>query len=298
MDSVVQTLVNGVALGGTYALLAIGLAMVYSVMGLINFAHGELLTITGYALVGALSLGIPFWPAALVGIAAAVVAAVAMERIAFRPLRGASLETLLLSSFAISVVLQVLFAELISTRAKPVQTPGIFSSNVTLLGVSIGSLQLVTIGVVIVLLVGLTVFLRRSMLGRSVRAAGIDFEMARLVGVRANSMFLLAFALSGALAGVAGLLWVGQRGSVDPSMGLAPVIAAFLATIIGGLGNLSGAALGGLLYGLLQTVLEQVLPGSLQPYRDAIVVSLVVAILLFRPNGVLSRGRAGLVREA
>jgi branched-chain amino acid transport system permease protein len=298
MDTVIQTLVNGIALGGTYALLAIGLAMVYSVMGLINFAHGELLTITGYALVGAIALGVPFWPAALVGVIAAALAAVAMERIAFRPLRGASLETLLLSSFAISVVLQVLFAELISTRAKPVATPDLFSSSVSLGSIEIGSLQLVTIAVVVVLLVALTLFLRRSTLGRCIRAAGIDFEMARLVGVRANSMFVLAFALSGLLAGVAGVLWVGQRGSVDPSMGLTPVIAAFLATIIGGLGNLSGAALGGLLYGLLQTVLEQILPASLQPYRDAIVVVVIVAILLFRPNGLLSRGSIGRVREA
>lgn len=298
MDTVIQTLVNGIALGGTYALLAIGLAMVYSVMGLINFAHGELLTITGYALVGAIALGVPFWPAALVGVIAAALAAVAMERIAFRPLRGASLETLLLSSFAISVVLQVLFAELISTRAKPVATPDLFSSSVSLGSIEIGSLQLVTIAVVVVLLVALTLFLRRSTLGRCIRAAGIDFEMARLVGVRANSMFVLAFALSGLLAGVAGVLWVGQRGSVDPSMGLTPVIAAFLATIIGGLGNLSGAALGGLLYGLLQTVLEQILPASLQPYRDAIVVAVIVAILLFRPNGLLSRGSVGRVREA
>lgn len=298
MDTVIQTLVNGIALGGTYALLAIGLAMVYSVMGLINFAHGELLTITGYALVGAIALGAPFWPAALVGVIAAALAAVAMERIAFRPLRGASLETLLLSSFAISVVLQVLFAELISTRAKPVATPDLFSSSVSLGSIEIGSLQLVTIAVVVVLLVALTLFLRRSTLGRCIRAAGIDFEMARLVGVRANSMFVLAFALSGLLAGVAGVLWVGQRGSVDPSMGLTPVIAAFLATIIGGLGNLSGAALGGLLYGLLQTVLEQILPASLQPYRDAIVVVVIVAILLFRPNGLLSRGSIGRVREA
>ncbi|HST42380.1 MAG TPA: branched-chain amino acid ABC transporter permease [Conexibacter sp.] len=298
MDTVIQTLVNGIALGGTYALLAIGLAMVYSVMGLINFAHGELLTITGYALVGAIALGVPFWPAALVGVIAAALAAVAMERIALRPLRGASLETLLLSSFAISVVLQVLFAELISTRAKPVATPDLFSSSVSLGSIEIGSLQLVTIAVVVVLLVALTLFLRRSTLGRCIRAAGIDFEMARLVGVRANSMFVLAFALSGLLAGVAGVLWVGQRGSVDPSMGLTPVIAAFLATIIGGLGNLSGAALGGLLYGLLQTVLEQILPASLQPYRDAIVVVVIVAILLFRPNGLLSRGSIGRVREA
>lgn len=298
METTIQTLVNGVALGGTYALLAIGLAMVYSVMGLINFAHGELLTITGYALVGGLALGVPFWPAALLAIAAAAVAAIAMERIAFRPLRGASLETLLLSSFAIGVVLQVLFAELISTRAKPVTTPELLSSSVSLGGVDIGSLQIVTIVSVVVLLAALTVFLRQTMLGRSIRAAGVDFEMARLVGVRANSMFVLAFGISGALAGVAGLLWVAQRGSVEPTMGLAPVIAAFLATIIGGLGRLSGAALGGLLYGLLQVTLEQVLPDPLQPYRNAIVVATVVLILVFRPNGLLSRGAIGQAREA
>jgi branched-chain amino acid transport system permease protein len=298
VETAIQTLVNGLALGSTYALLALGLAMVYSIMGLINFAHGELLTITGYVMVGVLSLHVPFVGAVAIGIAAAGVAAVLMERVAFRPLRGASLETLLLSSLAISVVLQVLFAEFISTRPKGIDTPAIFSSKVSLGAIDIGSLQLLTIGVTAFLLVALTLFLRRTVVGLSMRVAGIDFEMARLVGVRAGSMFVLAFAISGLLAGVAGVLWVGQRGSVDPTLGLAPVIAAFLATIIGGLGNLSGAVWGGLLLGLLTTVLEQILPAGLQPYSDAIVVSAVVAVLLLRPNGLLTRGSLAAVREA
>jgi branched-chain amino acid transport system permease protein len=298
VEIALQTFVNGLALGGTYALLAIGLAMIFSVLGLINFAHGELITITGYALIAGIALGLPFLIACLLAILAAAVASVIMERVAFRPLRGASMEILLLASFAVGVVLQVLFSIFISSRPVPVPAPAIFRSSVSLGPVDIGVLQLIAIGATIVLVTALSLFLRRSALGTSIRAAGVDFEMAQLAGVRANSMFVLAFALSGLLAGVAGILWVVQRGAVDPTMGIAPVLAAFLATVVGGLGNIGGAAVGGIIFGMLQVILEQVLPVAVQPYREAILVSLVVVVLLFRPNGVLSRGSIASAREA
>jgi branched-chain amino acid transport system permease protein len=297
VDTIVQTLVNGLALGGTYALLAIGLAMVFSVMGLINFAHGELLTITGYTMVGVLATGAAFWMAAGVGVLAAVGAAMLMERIAFRPLRGAPLETLLLSSLAVSVVLQVGFSEFISSRSKAVATPDFFSSSVAIGGVTVGVLQLLAIVTTIALVCGLTLFLRRSSTGVSMRAAAVDFDMASLCGVRSNRMFVAAFALSGLLAGVAAILYVGQRGSVDPMLGLAPVLAAFLAVVVGGLGNLTGAALGGVLYGVGETVLEQVLPGGIQSYRPAMLVSCIVLVLILKPYGLLSRGAIGTGRE-
>lgn len=297
MDSVIQTIINGTALGSTYALVAIGLAMVYSVLGLINFAHGELLTITGYSIVALMLGGVPFWVACLGGVIAAMVAAVVMERVAFRSLRGASLETLLLSSFAISAILQVMFTQFVSPRPVPVQGTAFLDARIAIGGVDIGVLQIITIGVTVLLLLLLTAFFRFSAWGLSMRASGVDFEMARLVGVRANAMFILAFAVSGLLAGVAGILWVGQRGAVDPEMGFAPVIAAFLATIVGGLGSIGGAALGGLVFGLLQVVLEQTLPDALQPFRGAVLVGLVAIVLVVRPDGLWPAKGVRSVRE-
>ncbi|MFG1955756.1 branched-chain amino acid ABC transporter permease [Micromonospora sp. NPDC048830] len=297
METLIQTVVNGLAIGGTYALLAIGLAMVFSVLGLVNFAHGELLTVAGYTMFGLTQAGLPFWVAAAAGIVTAAAAAIVMERVAFRPLRGASLETLLLSSLAVGTILQVLFAQFISPRTRSISTPEFFARQVELGPISIGGLQLIAIAVVVALLVLLSLFMQRTMLGRSIRAAGVDFETARLVGIRANSMYLLAFGMSGALAGVAAILWVGQRGAVDPVMGLTPVIAAFLATVIGGLGSLSGAAIGGLIYGLVQVVFEQYLPGAIQPYREALVLSVLVAILIKFPYGLLTRGGIDSVRR-
>ncbi|MCW5711508.1 MAG: branched-chain amino acid ABC transporter permease [Shinella sp.] len=284
-----QQLVNALSLGGTYALLALGLAVVFSIMGLINFAHGELMTAAGYGLCFALLFGLPFGLATVLAMAVAIALVLLMERTAFRPVRGASGTTLLLTSFAVSAILRVLFQNFISARPKPVPMPMSLSGTIEIGGLHIGVIQAISILVTVIMLIGLNLFLRTTVLGRAMRAASEDFAIVRLMGIRANAVVATAFAISGLMAGVAGILWVAQRGSVDPLMGFLPVLKAFIAAIIGGLGSLSGAVAGGFLLGFIEVFLQAYLPESLLSYRDAFTILLVIAVLLFAPQGLLAR---------
>ena len=296
MDLFVQQTVNALALGGTYALLALGLAVVFSIMGLINFAHGELMTISGYTLMYCGILGVPFAVSVPLAILAAVLAAVAMERIAFRPVRGGSGATMLITSFAVAMILQVLFQNLISARSQAVALPQILSQSVHLGNVIIGVNKIAAIAATVLMLIFLDRFMNRQKTGIAMRAAAEDFAVARLMGIRANTVIAGAFAISGLLAGVAAVLWVSQRASVDPLMGFTPVLKAFIAAILGGLGSLRGAVAGGFMLGFIEVYLAAFLPQEFQEFREPIGLGLVVLILLFRPNGMIPSRFLGLIK--
>ena len=296
MDLFVQQTVNALALGGTYALLALGLAVVFSIMGLINFAHGELMTISGYTLMYCGILGVPFVVSVPLAILAAVLAAVAMERIAFRPVRGGSGATMLITSFAVAMILQVLFQNLISARSQAVALPQILSQSVHLGNVIIGVNKIAAIAATVLMLIFLDRFMNRQKTGIAMRAAAEDFAVARLMGIRANTVIAGAFAISGLLAGVAAVLWVSQRASVDPLMGFTPVLKAFIAAILGGLGSLRGAVAGGFMLGFIEVYLAAFLPQEFQEFREPIGLGLVVLILLFRPNGMIPSRFLGSIK--
>ncbi|QKC98449.1 branched-chain amino acid ABC transporter permease [Mesorhizobium sp. NZP2298] len=284
---VAQQIINAVSLGGVYALLALGLAIVFSIVGLINFAHGELMTLSGYALLASLVLGLPFPVAVLVAVSCGALAAVAMERIAFRPMRGASVTSLLLTSFAVSSLLKVVFQNGISARPQAVAMPGWMTGAFSFGDFTIGVGPSISIVVSALALIALEVFLRRSVTGTAMRAAAEDFDVVRLMGIPASRIIATAFLLSGLLAGLAAMLWVAQRASVDPLMGFTPVLKAFIAAVVGGLGSLPGAVAGGFLLGIIEVLLQATLPGAIAPYRDAIVLSGVIAVLLLRPQGLI-----------
>jgi branched-chain amino acid transport system permease protein len=287
MDVVLQQTVNALSLGGIYALLSLGLAVVFSIVRLINFAHGEVMTIAGYAIWFALVLLVPVPLAIFAGVAVAVLAALAMERVAFRAMRRASVTSLLITSFAVSEIIKVLFQNGISARPLPIVLPAWLSGTVDLGLVRIGMISVISIAAVILSLTALTVILRRTVMGIAMRAAAEDFAVVRLMGIKANHVVALAFAISGALAGIAAVLWVAQRGSVDPLMGGAPVLKAFIATVLGGLGSLSGAVLGGFVVGAVEVFLQAFLPEVALPYREAISLSIIIALLVWRPDGLL-----------
>ena len=287
MDFFLQQTINAISLGGTYALLALGLAIIFSIMGMINFAHGELMTTTGYALMYAGIAGLPFVLAAPLAICVAIVVAMAMERIAFRPVRNGSPATLLVTSFAVAVILQTLFQNLISTRSRPVILPDLLAQSVSIGTLTVGVNQMLSIGITLTILIALNYFLKRTVLGIAMRAAAEDFATARLMGVRANAVISGAFAISGALAGAAGVLWVAQRASVDPLMGFVPVLKAFIAAILGGLGSLNGAVAGGFALGFIEIYLTAYLPEPWQPFKEALALGIVILLLLWRPNGLI-----------
>ena len=186
-------------------------------------------------------------------------------------------------------VFRVLFQNLISALPLPVAMHTSLSGVITIGPLHLGVNQTLSILVTLTMLVGLNLFLHRTVAGRAMRAASEDVAVLRLMGLRANTVVATAFAISGLLAGVAGALWVAQRGSVDPLRGALPVLKAFIAAIIGGLGSLSGAVAGGFLLGCIEVLLQAYLPENLLPYRDAFAILLVIAVLLFRPQGLLAR---------
>ncbi len=286
MADLFQFAVNALSLGGTYALLAIGIALVYSVMGFLNIAHGDLLTLCGYGMFFAIGIGLP-WPLVMgIGVIVAGIGSVLMERVAFRPMRGASYDTLLLTSFALSAAIHVVLQIAIDARPKPVPLPAFLSGSFNVSGLVFGAGQTIAIVVTVLALVALTLFLRRTTLGLAMQAAAQDFDTTRLMGINADRVIATAFFIAGILAGIAGVLIIAQRGSVDPLMSMNPLIKALIAAIVGGTGSLYGPVLGGIILGVLESVFQTILPGEALLFRDPLVLSLLVAFLLFAPNGI------------
>ena len=290
MAAVLQILVDALSVGGLYALTALGIGLIFSVMRLANFAHAEFITVSAYVLF-ALS-GQPLVMAVAASVVIAVVLAIVTERIAFRPLRQSDPATMLISSFAVSMFLQKLLIFAVGSRVKSLDPLPMLNHAIVVGGVQLSLLKVVTIAICAILLLGLTLFLKKTRYGLQMRAAAEDFTMSRLVGVRANSVIALAFALSGVLAAVVAVLFAAQSGFVQPRFGVQLVIVAFVATVIGGLGNLLGAAVGGLLVGVVSTLLQALLPPDLRPFREAFLFIVVILILLVRPQGLFpARGR-------
>jgi branched-chain amino acid transport system permease protein len=280
-----QHVIDAITLGSSYALYALGIALIFGIMRLINFAHGELIMVGGYALV---LVGAAAWPVLIIAtVGVSIAFALATERVAFRPLRGASPPTLLIASFAVSYLLQNLAILIEGSAPKGVNVSTWLSESWTVGSITITHLAVVTIVVTIVLLIGLALFLGRTRIGVQMRAAAEDFRMARILGVRGNTVIATAFAISGLLAGTGAYLLVAQTGEVSPDMGLQPVLYAFVATVLGGMGSLLGAVLGGYLFGAVTVTLQATLPGSLASYRDAFAFGAVILILLFRPQGLI-----------
>jgi branched-chain amino acid transport system permease protein len=290
MTSVIQYSVDAISYGSLFALMALSLALLFSVMGLMNFAYGELIMVGGYAMY---ALRSDSWVLlVLLTIIVVTVVSVLMERIAFRPLRSASPITLLVASFAVSYGLQHLAEMTVGPIPKGVRPYPWLVQALHIGGIDVTRLDIITLISTIVLLIGTTLLLNRTMLGVQLRASTEDFDMARLVGVRANRVIVAAFAITGLLAGVVALCYVSRNGSVSPTTGQGPLLVAFVGGVIGGLGSLTGATVGGFLLGAVVTVLEATLPQSLSSYTELFAFSAVIAILVLRPRGLFARRAA------
>ena len=287
LELLLQQLINAVSIGSLYALMAIGLAMVFGILRLINFAHGDLIMVGSYVALLLQVLGLPFPVAAVAGVAASTLAGLAMERVAYRPLRGAHEIAMLLTSFSVTIFLENLAIILFRPTSRPFSAPAVLRSVITMGQLRVAGLDLIAIAVTAVLLAALTLFVRRTNIGIAMRAASQDLLAARLMGINVNRVIATAFAIGSFLAGVVGLLWSARVGKVDPLMGFNPVLKAFVASVIGGLGSLPGAVLGAYVLGGLEILLQGLLPSALTPYRDALVFAILIALLLFRPNGIL-----------
>jgi len=281
-----QTLIDALNLGAIYALAALGVGIIFSVMRLINFAHGELVMAVGFTIFAMPAQ--PAWLCIVVAMGVAIALALLMERVAFRPLRRANPATLLVTSFALSYLMQHLAVLIFGARPLGVSLLPALSESWQIGSVRLPRLEIVTILVTLCLLALLVLFFRTTALGVQMRAAAEDFTMARLVGVRANRVIAIAFAISGVLSAFLGYYEVIESGSVSYRMGVDLVLMAFVAVVIGGMGSLTGAALGGLVAGVTSVVLQSFLPPSWRAYRDAFLFGLVLVFLIARPQGLLA----------
>lgn len=288
MTELLQNLVDGLGRGSIYALLALGIAVIFGVMHLLNFAHGELITVAGYVAFWTLGRGWSWYVVVPLIIITSMLTSLIIERVAFSRVRGASDFTLLLTSFGVHFVVSALFLLYISASVKTFDRPGWVSNTYSVGSLNIEVFDTIVIVITIITLIGTTLLLQRTMFGLALRAAAADFDTARLMGVKSDSVIRGAFALSGFLAGIAGVFWLMRAGSTDPSAGLDPMLSGVLAALIGGLGSLRGAVLGGFLLGLAEVLLRSWLPGGVASLTEGVVFLLIALLFIFRPQGIIT----------
>jgi branched-chain amino acid transport system permease protein len=286
---------NVLSLGSLYALIALGLVIVYGILQLVNFAYGELIMVGGYVmfLLSTSDTHVPWTVIAIMTVLVAMSVSYLTERIAFRSVREKSITAMLITSFAVSTLLQNGALLTISPRPRAVRLPALFSESVHIINTDVPVRNLLGIITSFVLLIALTLLLERTVLGMALRAAADNFQMTRMLGVPANLIISTAFIISGLLAGVVALFWVGRTASVTPTIGLSPLLIAFVATVIGGMHSLIGAVVGGYLYAFLFSAIGLMLPQNMLDFREAFMFGVVILILLFRPEGLVRSSYTG-----
>ncbi|WP_419552798.1 branched-chain amino acid ABC transporter permease [Candidatus Poriferisodalis sp.] len=287
MTELAQNLIDGLGRGSIYALLALGVAVVFGVMHLLNFAHGELITVGGYIALWTLGRDWSWYVVAPLIVVGAVLTSLVIERVAFSRVRGSSDFTLLLTSFGVHFVISAIFLLYVSASVKPFHRPSWVTNTYSVGPLRIEVYDTVVIVVTVLTLIGTTLLLQRTMFGLSLRAAAADFDTARLMGVRSDTVIRGAFALSGLLAGIAGVFWLMRAGSINPSAGITPMLKGVLAALIGGLGSLRGAVIGGLVLGLAEVILRSRLPDSIASLTEGVVFGLIALLFIFRPQGLV-----------
>ena len=293
MTFALQTLIDALAVGSLYALSALGIGLLFGIMRLINFAQAEFVTVGIYVLL--VTAPAPFAISAFAALAVVVALALAAERAAFRPVRDADPATLLVTSFALSYFLQNFLVMIFGARPLGLDVLPDLGEPFRIGALRISQLTLLTITTTMTLLIAVALVLRMTPIGVQMRAAAVDFRMARLLGISANRVIAAAFAISGVLAAAAAVLLAAQTGTVSPTVGLQLAIVGFVATVVGGMGSLAGAVAGGFFVGSVSVAMQAALPEELRAFRDAFVFALVIAVLWLRPQG-LFRGSTGRER--
>ncbi len=282
-----QQLINALSLGSIYALVTIGLAMVFSILRLINFAHGDLMMIGSYAILMLWNAGIPVWIAILTGVAISGIAGIIMERLCYRPLRGSAEMNTLLTSFAVVVLLENGAILFFGPNTQPFGILNFVNPTISMGSLLISKIDAITVILTLAILISTALFIKKTTMGISMRAVADDLTASQLVGIPLNRVIVSAFFIGSLFAGLAGLLWSARAGKIFPLMGFIPVVKAFVAAVIGGFGSIPGAVIGGYVLGFAEVFFVALLPPDFQGYRDAFVFVLLIIILLVRPQGIL-----------
>lgn len=288
MTVILETLLNGLSVGGTYAMIALGYTMVYGIAKLLNFAHGDVIMVGGYMLYVTLTItGYPIL-GLLAAIIFCVVLGVSIEKIAYKPLRGASPLAVLITAIGISYLLQSVAQIIFGTSPKMV----IIASDMG--NITVGSLKIpmyiiITLVCSFIIMIALNVFVKYTKIGRAMQAVSEDKGAAQLMGINVNGIITVTFAIGSALAAFAGFFMLMKSPSLSNTMGAMPGIKAFTAAVIGGIGSIPGATLGGILMGIVEAISYKI--PVIAPYTDAIEFLVLIVILLVKPSGILGKVR-------
>lgn len=283
----IETLLNGLSMGSTYAMIALGYTMVYGIAKMLNFAHGDIIMVGGYMIfVTMASLGNP-----ILGLAAAVIfcllLGVTIEKIAYKPLRGASPLAVLITAIGVSYLLQSTAQMIFGSASKMLIIADL--GNIKFGDLKLPVYTLVTLGCSIVIMIALTLFVKYTKIGRAMIAVSEDKGAAQLMGINVNGIITLTFAIGSSLAAFAGFFMLLKSPSLTNTLGAMPGIKAFTAAVIGGIGSIPGAMVGGILIGVIEAI-SLTIP-AIAPYTDAIEFLILIIILLVRPSGILGKKR-------
>ena len=284
---IVSQLINGLQLGSIYALVALGYTMVYGIIKLLNFAHGDIIMVGGYIALFTLTLGHHPLIASALTVAGCTVLAILIEKLAYTPLRFAPRLSLLITAIGISILLQNLAQYFFSASGR--SFPGhllLPTGNIAVGGVLVAYSSLITIAVSLISMVGLTFLVRRTRLGKAMRAVSEDQGAAQLMGINVNSIITFTFAVGAALAGIGALLYSVRYPLITPTIGAMLGLKAFVAAVVGGIGSIPGAMLGGYAIGLLEVLVTAV---GLSGWVDGVVFMLLICMLMVRPTGFMGR---------
>ena len=286
MHQLVQQLINGISLGSIYALIALGYTMIYGILKLINFAHGDIYMLVAYiGFVCTTMLKLPFLPSLIISMIGAALVGMLIERVAYRPMRKAPRIAILITAIGVSFFLEnamILFAS-----PQPHTFPAVVSATVYKVGSWIvNSQQIVILISALVLMVALTYIVNKTKAGKAMRAVSYDADAARLMGINIDTTISMTFALGSALAAAGGVLVGIYYNSIDPLMGMVPGFKAFVAAVLGGIGIIPGAMLGGIILGVVEALVSGFISST---FRDAAAFAILIIILLFKPQGLLGK---------
>ncbi len=285
----IQQLINGVSLGGLYGLIAIGYTLVYGILRLINFAHGDIMMVGCYfAFYGIAVFTLPWWASFIIAIALTAALGIMIDVGAYRPVRNAPRISALITAIGVSFLLENIGLVLFGGRPKAFVRPDLLSGVREIAGVRILELNIWMPCVTLILLAVILMLIYLTRTGRAMRCIASDIETTRLMGVDINRTIAITFAVGSAAAAAGGIMWAMRYPQINPLMGIMPGLKAFVAAVLGGIGNVPGAMLGGLLLGMIEILTVAVNP-DLAGYRDAIAFGILIVILLFRPTGLLGK---------
>jgi branched-chain amino acid transport system permease protein len=283
----VQQIINGISLGSIYALIALGYTMVYGIVKLINFAHGDIFMIgsfIGFYSITILNIGL--FPALILSMVVCAIFGVLIERIAYKPLRNATRIAALITAIGVSLFIENGFIYI--RGAQPVAYPGdiLPIKNIEWFGLTISSQSLSILGISITLMILLQLIVHKTKIGKAMRAVSLDYDAARLMGINVNNTISATFAIGSALAGAAGVIFGLYYIKIEPLMGIIPGLKAFIAAVLGGIGLIPGAMVGGLLLGLIESLVSA---AGFSLWRDGVAFIVLILILIFRPSGLLGK---------